>query len=96
MESFVSRDSECLRNLYEDWKLRTSCFVNGQPCQYDFDKSAQIQCKQRILEGTNFLDFSKNEKLDKVKIIYDENTRVNYCCTNSSNIIEVFSCSFAL
>ena len=77
-------------HLYENWKVRTSCYLDGEPCQYNFDDYAQILCEQSVIDGTEFVDFTKNEKLERVKIIYNENTRVHYCCLNSSNIVEVF------
>ena len=77
-------------HLYENWKVRSVCYINGEPCQYDFNDYTQIKCEQNIIDGTEFVDFSKNEKLERVQIIYNENTRVKYCCLNSSNIIEIF------
>ena len=54
--------------------------ISGEAKLYFFPKGYELVV----------IDFTKNEKLDRVKIIFNENKRVNYCCLNSSNIIEVF------
>ena len=75
--------------LYEQWKIKSNCHSNGQDCQYDFDESAKIECKNLIFnDEVNFEDNSN--QLQKVKFQNGEHMNIDYCCKNYSTLIEVY------
>ena len=77
--------------LTEIWKIKAECNRNGKDCQQDFDESIQVKCKKFTFNNeVKFMDNSLDTQLHKVNIINEESKNLEFCCRNSSTLIEVY------